>query len=177
MTVDFALSRAVQQVPYVVLTFSTFGKIEEMIFEQVLLDVPPTRYRAQLDLDRLEQRDALLRALSDYDSQTTLVVAIVTDNGLLNTITSPKVFYFAENYYPYIYQGILPPPPRLQLLLTPLAFGQLWYNYYQDYVRKTIFITCRILSCWRPTPPMTTNRCCLSRFLQRRTQPRSTMSR
>ncbi|HGC5849651.1 hypothetical protein PTQ97_00840 [Serratia ureilytica] len=136
MTVDFALSRAVQQVPYVVLTFSTFGKVEEMIFEQVLLDAPPTRYRAQLDLDRLEQRDALLRALSDYDSQTTLVVAIVTDNGLLNTITSPKVFYFAENYYPYIYQGILPPPPLLQLILTPLAFGHLWYNYYQDYVRK-----------------------------------------
>ena len=40
MTVDFALSRAVQQVPYVVLTFSTFGKIEEMIFEQVLLGRP-----------------------------------------------------------------------------------------------------------------------------------------
>ena len=63
MTVDFALSRAVQQVPYVVLTFSTFGKIEEMIFEQVLLDVPPTRYRAQLDLDRLEQRDAAASAV------------------------------------------------------------------------------------------------------------------
>lgn len=106
MTLDFALSRQVPQVPYVVLTFSTFGNVDEMIFNKVLLTATENRYHAQLDLDRLEQRDALLRALSDYDAQTTLVVAIVTDHGILNTITSPKIFYFAENYYPYIYQAL-----------------------------------------------------------------------
>ncbi|RJF57640.1 hypothetical protein D4100_02315 [Serratia inhibens] len=136
MTLDFALSRQVPQIPYVVLTFSTFGNVDEMIFDKVLLTATENRYQAQLDLVRLEQRDALLRALSDYDAQTTLVVAIHTEHGILNTITAPKIFYFAENYYPYIYQGIVPPPPRLQLILTPLAFKDVWYNYYQDYVRK-----------------------------------------
>ncbi|POZ60292.1 hypothetical protein [Chromobacterium alticapitis] len=136
MIVDLVLSRPVPQIPYIVLTFDTFGKVEEMIFNQILQNDPPNRYRAQLDLNLLIQRDALLRALSDYGAQTTLVVAIVTDHGLINTVTSPKIFYFAENYYPYIYQGILPPPPRLQLTFISLAYGQVWYQYYQDYVRK-----------------------------------------
>ncbi|MDU5484924.1 MAG: hypothetical protein E6093_05545 [Serratia liquefaciens] len=136
MKLDFSLSRQVPQIPYVVLSFTTFGGAEEMIFDQVLLTPQENRYQAQLDLQRLEQRDALLRALSDYDAQTTLVVAIKTEHGITNTVTDPKIFYFAENYYPYIYQGILPPPPRLQLILTPLEYQHLWYNYYQDYVRK-----------------------------------------
>lgn len=113
MQLDFALSRQVPQVPYVVLSFTRFGSVEEMIFDQVMLTSQENRYQAQLDLYKLEQRDALLQALSDYDAQTTLVVAIKTDHGITNTVTDPKVFYFAENYYPYIYQGILPPPARL----------------------------------------------------------------
>lgn len=136
MQLDFALNHAIPQIPYVVLSYTRFGSVEEMIFDQVLLTPQENRYQAQLDLYKLEQRDALLQALSDYDAQTTLVVAVKTEHGLTNTVTDPKVFYFAENYYPYIYQGIVPPPPRLQLILTPLQYQQLWYNYYQDYVRK-----------------------------------------
>lgn len=136
MQLDFALNHSIPQIPYVVLSYSRFGSVEEMIFDQVLLTPQENRYQAQLDLYKLEQRDALLQALSDYDAQTTLVVAVKTEHGLTNTVTDPKVFYFAENYYPYIYQGIVPPPPRLQLILTPLQYQQLWYNYYQDYVRK-----------------------------------------
>ncbi len=94
------------------------------------------QYQAQLKLTRLEQRDALLRALSNYDAQTTLVIAIKSDTGLLNTITDPKIFYFAENYYPYIYRGIAPPNPRLELILIPIEYHQYWYNYYQDNIRK-----------------------------------------
>jgi hypothetical protein len=136
MQLDFALNHSIPQIPYVVLSYTRFGSVEEMIFDQVLLTPQENRYQAQLDLYKLEQRDALLQALSDYDAQTTLVVAVKTEHGLTNTVTDPKVFYFAENYYPYIYQGIVPPPPRLQLILTPLQYQQLWYNYYQDYVRK-----------------------------------------
>ncbi len=136
MQLDFALNHSIPQIPYVVLSYTRFGSVEEMIFDQVLLTPQENRYQARLDLYKLEQRDALLQALSDYDAQTTLVVAVKTEHGLTNTVTDPKVFYFAENYYPYIYQGIVPPPPRLQLILTPLQYQQLWYNYYQDYVRK-----------------------------------------
>ncbi|MGQ8775244.1 hypothetical protein ACUTQ5_12630 [Serratia sp. NA_112.1] len=136
MQLDFALNHSIPQIPYVVLSYTRFGSVEEMIFDQVLLTPQENRYQAQLDLYKLEQRDALLQALSDYDAQTTLVVTVKTEHGLTNTVTDPKVFYFAENYYPYIYQGIVPPPPRLQLILTPLQYQQLWYNYYQDYVRK-----------------------------------------
>jgi hypothetical protein len=136
MQLDFALNHSIPQIPYVVLSYTRFGSVEEMIFDQVLLAPQENRYQAQLDLYKLEQRDALLQALSDYDAQTTLVVAVKTEHGLTNTVTDPKVFYFAENYYPYIYQGIVPPPPRLQLILTSLQYQQLWYHYYQDYVRK-----------------------------------------
>ncbi|WJV64579.1 hypothetical protein PCO87_11485 [Pectobacteriaceae bacterium C52] len=136
MTLNFMLDQHVAQIPYVVLSFTTLGSVDEMIFDKVQLTTVDNHYLAQLNLTQLDQRDALLRALSDYDAQTTLVVAIVTDHGISNTITIPKIFYFAENYYPYIYQGIEPPQPRLQLILTPMEFNEVWYNYYQDYVRK-----------------------------------------
>ena len=135
MTLEFGLNKAIETMPYVVLSYTTFGDEDEMVFDSVR-ELPLSHYRAELTLNSLGQRDALLRALSDYNSQTTLVVAVKSQEGLLNTITDPKVFYFAENYYPYIYQGILPPPPKMQLQLLSLAFGTNWYNYYQDYVRK-----------------------------------------
>ena len=134
MMLNFALSRQVPQTPYVVLSFSTFGNPEELVFDKVMQTDTENVYQAELELHELAQRDALLRALSDFDAQTTLVVALKTDHSITNTITDPKIFYFAENYYPYIYQGILPPPARLQLKLLPLVFQNVTYNYYQDYV-------------------------------------------
>ncbi|WP_067707093.1 hypothetical protein [Erwinia sp. ErVv1] len=136
MTLSFTLSRQVAEIPYVVLSFNTFGNPEEMIFNNVMRTETGNLYRAELVLLELADRDALLRALSDFDAQTTLVVAIITDNKMTNTVTDPKVFYFAENYYPYIYQGIKPPPARLQLILTTLAYQNISYNYYQDYVLR-----------------------------------------
>lgn len=137
MMLNFTLSRQVPQIPYVVLSYSTFGNPEEMIFDKVLKAGTDNTYEAELELNELAQRDALLRALSDFDAQTTLVIAITTDHSIINTITDPKVFYFAQNYYPYIYQGILPPPARLQLTLLPLVYHNVAYNYYQDYVLKS----------------------------------------
>lgn len=136
MTLNFSFSRQVPQTPYVVLSFNTFGNAEELIFNSVIETGAENRYLAELELRELAQRDALLRALSDFDAQTTLVITLVTDHGLTNTITDPKVFYFAENYYPYIYQGILPPPARLQLTLLPLIYRNEACNYYQDYLLK-----------------------------------------
>ena len=101
MVLSFFLNKNVQEMPYVVLNFNQFGKFNEMIFQDVALKTE-RQYQAQLKLTRLEQRDALLRALSNYDAQTTLVIAIKSDTGLLNTITDPKIFYFAENYYPLL---------------------------------------------------------------------------
>lgn len=135
MVLSFFLNKNVQEMPYVVLNFNQFGKFNEMIFQDVALKTE-RQYQAQLKLTRLEQRDALLRALSNYDAQTTLVIAIKSDTGLLNTITDPKIFYFAESYYPYIYRGIAPPNPRLELILIPIEYHQYWYNYYQDNIRK-----------------------------------------
>ncbi|MBN3194640.1 hypothetical protein [Pectobacterium versatile] len=135
MLMSFELNKNVQEMPYVVLNFNQFGKFSEMIFQDVTLKAGQ-QYQAQLKLTRLEQRDALLRALSNYDAQTTLVIAIKSDTGMLNTITDPKIFYFAESYYPYIYRGIAPPKPRLELILTPIEYDNRWYNYYQDNIRK-----------------------------------------
>lgn len=131
MNVTFSLSQKIAAIPYVVLNFSQLGQFSEMIFDEVV-KLPDLRYSAQLKLTRLEQRDALLRALSTYEAKTTLVVLIRTDDEMLNTITDPKIFYFAENYYPYIYQGIAPPPARLELILKPMDYNDVWYNYYQD---------------------------------------------
>ncbi|SLM62583.1 MULTISPECIES: hypothetical protein [Dickeya] len=131
LRVNFSLNQSVPVIPYVVLSFSQFGQFSEMVFDAVS-QLPDRRYTARLKLTRLEQRDALLRALSNYDAKTTLVVLIRTDDDMLNTITDPKIFYFAENYYPYIYQGIAPPPARLELILKPLDYNNVWYNYYQD---------------------------------------------
>lgn len=136
MTLSFELNKSVEQMPYVVLSFSQLGNDEEMIFDSVTLKPVSNQYVAQLKLTKLEQRDSLLRALSNYESLTTLVVAIKSDNGLLNTITDPKTFYFAETYYPYIYKGIAPPPSRMELVLIPMEYKNVWYNYYQNNITK-----------------------------------------
>ncbi|WP_017346982.1 hypothetical protein [Pantoea sp. A4] len=136
LALDFALDQAIESTPYVVLSYDTFGKPQEMVFNSVQQAGQPTQYHAQLDITELAERDALLRALSVYESQTTLVVVVKSENGLLNTITDPAVFYFAPDYYPYIYQGLLPPGNRLELILYPIPFGSKTFNYYQDYVRK-----------------------------------------
>ncbi|MCL6333397.1 hypothetical protein EXT66_06115 [Pectobacterium carotovorum subsp. carotovorum] len=135
MVLSFDLNKNVPEMPYVVLNFNQFGKFNEMIFQDVAQKAEK-QYQAQLKLTRLEQRDALLRALSNYDAQTTLVISIKSDTGMLNTITEPEIFYFAENYYPYIYRGIAPPKPRLELILTPIRYDKNWYNYYQDNIHK-----------------------------------------
>ena len=132
----FTLSQPVPSVPWVVLSFSTLDSPEELQFNQVMQTETENRYRAKLNLDKLEQRDALLRALSDLNSQTTLVVAITTDHSITNTITDPKTFFFPKDYYAYIYRGLLPPPPRWELLPKPLEYQHVWYNYYQDYNLK-----------------------------------------
>ncbi|TDT59772.1 hypothetical protein DFO53_1361 [Enterobacter sp. AG5470] len=135
MTLDFDLNQAVSTLPDVVLSFSTFGDETEMRFQQV--ETKPSggnRYQARLLLSLPSERDALLRALDSYDSQTTLVVALKTHEGLLNTVTVPTVFYFSQTYYPYIYQGLLPPPPVRQLTLLNIPFNTHNDHYFQDYV-------------------------------------------
>ncbi|KWX82534.1 hypothetical protein AXF24_12045 [Streptococcus pneumoniae] len=76
MMLNFTLRRQVAEIPYVVLSFSTFGNPEEMIFEKVLKAATDNTYEAELELHELSQRDALLRALSDFDAQTTLDVGV-----------------------------------------------------------------------------------------------------
>lgn len=132
----FTLSQPVPSIPWVVLSFSTLDNPEELQFDQVMQTETPNCYWAKLHLDKLEQRDALLRALSDLNSQTTLVVAITTDHSITNTITDPKTFFFPKDYYAYIYRGLLPPPPRWELLPKLLEYQHVWYNYYQDYNLK-----------------------------------------
>lgn len=136
MEVEFGLNKPVESTPYVVLSYDTFGKPQEMVFNSVQQAGQPNHYRGQLDITELAERDALLRALSVYESQTTLVVVVKSDEGQLNTITDPEVFYFAPDYYPYIYQGIAPPESGLELKLYPIPFGGKTVNYYQDYYRK-----------------------------------------
>lgn len=136
MELWFTLSQPVSSIPWVVLSFSTLDTPEELKFDQVVQTELQNRYRATLNLHKLEQRDALLRALSDLNSQTTLVVAITTDHSITNTITDPKTFFFPKDYYPYIYRGLLPTPPRWELLPNPLEYQHVWYNYYQDYTLK-----------------------------------------
>ena len=137
MELWFSLSQPVSSIPWVVLSFSTLDNPEEMKFNQVMQTETQNRYRAKLDLNKLEQRDALLRALSDLNSQTTLVVAITTDHSITNTITDPKTFFFPRDYYPYIYRGLLPPPPRWELRTMPFEYQNVWYNYYQDVYFKS----------------------------------------
>ncbi len=137
MTLDFDLNQAVSTLPDVVLSFSTFGDETEMRFQQV--ETKPSggnRYQARLLLSLPSERDALLRALDSYDSQTTLVVALKTHDGMLNTVTVPTVFYFSQTYYPYIYQGLLPPPPVLQLKLLNIPFNAHSDHYFEDYVHR-----------------------------------------
>ncbi|PXW46351.1 hypothetical protein DET57_10521 [Klebsiella oxytoca] len=132
----FTLDQPIDSIPYVVLNFSTRGKNYEMIFSSVTQVPGNHQYKARLKLTNLEQRDALLQALSVYESHTTLVVAIKSSAGIRNTITNPQTFLFPENIYPYIYKGILPPSLGQSLQIIPIPYKNINCNYYQDYIRK-----------------------------------------
>jgi hypothetical protein len=137
MTLQLSLNQTVSEIPYIVLSFTLLGQNQEMVFESVE-HVPNSNkaYTAKLSLNKLEQRDALIRALNDIQSETTLVVLIRNDTGMLNTVTDPQIFFFPNDYYSYIYKGIKPPTPRLELIKIPIEFEQVTYNYYQDNLNK-----------------------------------------
>jgi hypothetical protein len=132
LSLVFDLNKSESVIPYVVLSFSALDKSQELVFQQVNKTSTTNQYKATLTINTLVQRDALLNALSDIQSNTTLAIAFRTDSSLLNTITDPQTFLFAPKLYPYIYNGILPPPPSLSLKKLPIEFNNLWYNYYQN---------------------------------------------
>lgn len=137
LILHFSLNQNISEMPYVVLSFSLLGDSQEMVFESVVQNPKSNNdYIATLSLNKLAQRDALIRALNDIQSETTLVVMIRNDKGMLNTITDPSVFFFPHDYYSYIYQGIKPPSPKLELIKIPIEFDQVTYNYYQDNLNK-----------------------------------------
>lgn len=132
LSLVFDLDKSESAIPYVVLSFSALGETQELVFQQVSKTSVTNQYKAILTLTTLGQRDALLNALSDIQSNTTLAIAYRTDSSLVNTITDPQTFLFAPKLYPYIYNGILPPPPSLSLKKLPIEFNNIWYNYYQN---------------------------------------------
>lgn len=132
LSLVFDLNQSKKSIPYVVLSYSALDKIQEFVFQQVTKTTMTNQYKAVLTINTLVQRDLLLNALADIQSNTTLAIAFRTNSSLLNTITDPQTFLFAPKLYPYIYNGILPPPPSLSLKKLPIEFNNLWYNYYQN---------------------------------------------
>ncbi|MEW6989611.1 hypothetical protein AADZ91_02885 [Colwelliaceae bacterium 6441] len=132
LSLVFDLNKNENTIPYVVLSYSVLDKVQELTFQQVNKTSITNQYKATLTINTLVQRDTLLNALSDIQSNTTLAIAFRTDSSLLNTITDPQTFLFAPKLYPYIYNGILPPPPSLSLKKFPIEFNDFWYNYYQN---------------------------------------------
>ncbi|MEL6639333.1 MAG: hypothetical protein AAFW73_21750 [Bacteroidota bacterium] len=137
MEVIFNVNQVLERTPYVSMEFNPDYGISEFRFNPVSSTATsPQQYKALLHITSLEERDALLRALSDLNSGTTFVITEQTPTGITNVITSPKRFYFPPDLYPYIFQGILPPPTKQNYVLVRYAYEGLTYNYYQDTLRR-----------------------------------------
>lgn len=137
MEVIFNVSQPLSTLPYVSMEFNPNYGLGEFVFQQVNQGaLSNQQYKAVLEIDKLEQRDALLYALSDSNSGTTFVITLKSPSGIKNVITSPKKFFFPREIYDYIYKGILPPPPRQEYVLHRYLFGGVTYPYFQDNVRR-----------------------------------------
>lgn len=138
LNISFDLRQRVDVLPLLVLAYTAIdGSDRQVLFDQVAQEGSSTQYNAVMNITKLAQRDELLRALSVYESETTLVVSIQSNTSTYNVITNPQTFYFDPKYYPYIFRGLLPPVPVQGYILQPFVFNNFWSNYYQDNITKT----------------------------------------